>query len=232
MARSHRAIKLGGAGAEREVSADVASPAAFSSTKREILLFLKRHGVASLRELGDHLSISKMAVYKHVNELEKRGLVERMITRHGVGRPSITLKLAPTATSIFPQAYSSMTCAALEFIEEKLGRDAVETALRRRQNKVLADYRKRLAGETFDGKVRALAKIRDQDGYMAEVKRTRSGNFELLEHNCPILVVANKYWEACTVETELFQRLLNARVETTHRAAVGDHVCRFLIRPR
>ncbi len=173
-----------------------------------------------------------MAVYKHLKELEDRGLVERHFKRDGVGRPKLVLKLAPSASSVFPQAYADITCAALHFIEEKLGREAVETALKRRQSKVLEEYRKRLQGETFEEKVRALARIRDSDGYMAEVRKTRSGNYELLEHNCPILAVAKTYGEACAVERELFQRLLNANIETTHRAAAGDHVCRFLIRPK
>ena len=42
----------------------------YGSTKREILLMLKREGQTDLQSLAEHLHISKMAVHKHVRELE------------------------------------------------------------------------------------------------------------------------------------------------------------------
>jgi len=47
------------------------------------------------------------------------------------------LRLTAAASNILPKTYSDVICAALEFVEEKLGRNAIETALRRRQAKVL-----------------------------------------------------------------------------------------------
>ena len=54
----------------------------------------------------------------------------------------------------------------------------------------------------------------------------------LLEYNCPIIHIAEKHWEACSAETELFEKLLSADVETTHRAAKGDLVCKFAIKEK
>lgn len=204
----------------------------FSSTKRQILLTLKREGEVDLQGLSDRLGISKMAVYRHIRDLEETGVVERLSKPVGVGRPRLAVRLAPGASDIFPKAYSSLTCFALQFIEERLGREAVEIALRRRQMEVLREYESKVKGSSLEERVRVLARLRDEEGYMAEVRKAHGGNYELLEYNCPILAVADKYWEACTVEAELFRRVLEADVETTHRVVLGDHVCRFLIRPR
>jgi len=38
--------------------------------------------------------------------------------------------------------------------------------------------------------------------------------------------------EACSTETELFEKLLEADVEATHRAAKGDLIYKFLINQR
>jgi len=204
----------------------------FSSTKREILLLLKREGEADLRKLASALSISRMAVYRHVKELEAKGLLVREVRRSGVGRPKMLLKLAPASQDMFPRAYAEFTCAALEFIEEKLGRKAVEEALRRRQKTVAEVYRVATQGKPFGEKVAALTDLREKDGYMAELHKSGKGGFELLEHNCPVLAIAEKYWEACKVETELFRNVLDADVEATHRVVAGSHVCRFMIKPR
>jgi len=211
-------------------SADVLP--SFASTKREILLNLRRDGEVDLETLAGRLRLSKMAVYRHVKDLEGAGLIERSAKRSGVGRPRLTLKLAPGASLIFPKAYASITCAVLEFIEKKMGREAVEAALRSRQAGVLPEYERRVRSDDLGGRVRELALVRDQEGYMAEVRGGAKGRYELFEYNCPIVAVAEKYGEACEVENELFRRVLRADVDTTHRVVAGDHVCRFLIRPR
>jgi len=210
----------------------IAEPQAFGSTKREVLLILKREGQADLQTLAERLHISKMAVHKHIQELEQHGLVQRTSVRGTKGRPRLALQLAPEATNLFPKAYAAVTCAALAYIEEKLGRKAVEEALRRRQTETLSMYRDQVNAGTLAGRVHQLATLRDREGYMAEDKRAGQSNFEILEHNCPIIAIAEIYWEACNVENEMFQKVLGANVETTHRVVAGANVCRFLISPR
>ena len=67
---------------------------------------------------------------------------------------------------------------------------------------------------------------------MAEMGNARKNVVEMLEHNCPIMAVAETFPEACAVEREMFQNLIHADVETSHRVVAGDPVCRFLIRRR
>ncbi len=204
----------------------------FGSTKREILLILKREGQSDLQTLAERLHISKMAVHKHAHELEDRGMVQRTPLRGTKGRPRLMLQLAPGSQNLFPRAYAGVTCAALAYIEEKLGRKGVEEALRRRQTETVKTYRDQVNAETLPGRVHQLAELRDREGYMAEDHQAGPSKFEILEHNCPIIAIAENYWEACTVEREMFQKVLGANVETTHRVVAGANVCRFLITPK
>ena len=207
--------------------------AGFSATKKRVLLLLKRGGSASLADLAGALRISKMATLKHMNGLEAKGLVERFFPPGGRGRPRVFFKLTTRARSLFPAAYAHMTETALKFIEKRLGRKAVEDMLKQRAQEVYERHRGDLeSGGDLRGRVERLAEIRDEDGYMAELASARKNTFELLEHNCPVFAVADKYWEACAVERDLFQKLLRADVETSHRVVAGDPVCRFLIRAR
>ncbi|MGZ5511722.1 MAG: hypothetical protein ACXWFC_14800 [Nitrososphaeraceae archaeon] len=43
--------------------------------------------------------------------------------------------------------------------------------------------------------------------------------------------MAEKHWKACTVETEFFKKILDGEIETSHTAAKGDAICRFIIKP-
>ncbi|MDQ3839131.1 MAG: hypothetical protein M3297_07680 [Thermoproteota archaeon] len=191
---------------------------------------------AGLGELADVMKISRMAVHKHLTLLQNRGLVEGTEARKGdVGRPKIMYKLTSQSKSVFPKSYSAIATHALDFIERNIGKEGVEKFLRERQNDLFDKYYKHLRGLDFDKRVKELARIRDEEGYMAESKKDSkqsAGRHVLLEYNCPIIHIAEKHWEACSVETELFEKLLGAHIETTHRAAKGDLICKFLIRDK
>src|SRR5881392_4294534 len=96
--------------------------AGFSSSKKQILLTLKRQGAVSLTDLAASLGISKMATLKHLTVLEGKGLVERSSRAAGRGRPRAFFALSRGSTGLFPQSYTHMTLCALRFLEEKIGR--------------------------------------------------------------------------------------------------------------
>lgn len=191
---------------------------------------------AGLKELADIMKISRMAVHKHLSVLQNRGLVESIeIRESSVGRPKMMYQLTSQSKSIFPKSYSAIATHALDFIERNMGKEGVERVLRDRQDDLFDKYYKHLKDLDFEKRVKELARIRDEEGYMAESKKESklsSRRQVLLEYNCPIIHIAEKHWEACSVETELFEKLLGANIETTHRAAQGDLICKFVIREK
>ncbi|MCI4331292.1 MAG: MarR family transcriptional regulator [Thermoplasmata archaeon] len=207
-------------------------PEGFSSPKQRTLLFLKRSPGASLAEVAGELGVSKVAALRHLASLEAEGLVERSYQRNGVGRPRVHFRLGRGSSRLFPQAYTQMSICALQFIEGKLGRDAVVTLLKQRTREVEVERRGQMRSPELSARVTELVKIRQEGGYMAEVGARRRGSHELLEHNCPVLAIAERFPEACEVERKMFESLLRARVETSHRVVAGDPVCRFVIRPQ
>lgn len=205
----------------------------FSEPKKKLLYYLKIMQQAGLEELASVMKVSRMAVHKHLALLQQRDLVESTEIRGRVGRPRIVYRLTGQSKSVFPKSYSAIATHALDFIEKNMGKDAVKRVLYERQSELFDQYYKRLKGLDFDKQVKELARIRDEEGYIAESKKSKNdGKHILLEYNCPIIHIAEKHWEACSTETELFEKLLGAKIETTHRAAKGDSVCKFMIKER
>ena len=203
--------------------------------KKKILWYLKVMQQAGLEELANTMKISRMGAHKHLADLQKRGLVEALESRTGVGRPKMIYKLSSQSKTVFPKSYVSIATFSMDFIEKNMGKEGVIRMLRERQNDLFSTYYERLKNLNFGDRVKELAKIRDEEGYIAESKKNKgkgdSGHV-LLEYNCPIIHIAEKHWEACSAETELFEKLLYADVETTHRAAKGDLVCKFAIKEK
>jgi predicted ArsR family transcriptional regulator len=205
-----------------------------SDPKRRILYLLKILGNSGLEDLSKRMKISRMGVHKHLADLQDRGLVQSTEIRKGVGRPIMQYSLTISGKSSFPKAYGQIATFALDYLEKKIGKVAVEEVLRERQSELLDKYHEILKDLDFDQKVKRLARLRDEEGYIAESKKTgtKSGTHVLLEYNCPIIMIAEKHWEACSIESELFEKVLDADIKTTHRAASGDSICKFSIKKK
>lgn len=205
-----------------------------SDPKRRLLYILKILGSAGLEDLSKTMKISRMGVHKHLTDLQDRGLVQSSEVRRGVGRPIMRYSLTSSGKSIFPKAYGQIATFALDYIEKKLGKHAVEAVLRERQSELLDKYHEILKNLNFEEKVKSLARLRDEEGYIAESKKTgkKSDGHVLLEYNCPIIMIAEQHWEACSIETELFEKVLDAEIKATHRAAKGDSICKFSIKKK
>ena len=61
-----------------------------------------------------------------------------------------------------------------------MGKDAVESVLRERQKELLEKYSIRMKDMKFNEKVKELARIRDEEGYIAESKKDRKRNSHTL----------------------------------------------------
>ncbi len=204
----------------------------YSSPKRGILVHLKRSPNTSLGEVARELGISKVAALSHLERLEADGLLARAYRAGKVGRPEVLFSLTPRATALFPQGYTEMSICALEFIERRLGRPAVAELLGQRAADVADRHRNRVGTGRLPDRVRELVRIRTESGYMAEMGTRRKDSVEMLEHNCPILAIAERFPEACETERRMFESLLHARVDVSHRVVAGDPVCRFLLHER
>jgi len=204
----------------------------YSTPKQGILLYVKRRPGASLTEIAEGLGLSKAAAHGHLTRLESDGLLARRYLTGKVGRPQVAFELTDSGRSLFPQAYSEMSLSALRYVERRLGRPAVSELLTERAHEVADRQRSRLRDGTLPRKVEELARIRTEGGYMAELGPRSRGSVELLEHNCPVLAIAGEFPEACEIERRMFESLLGASVQTSHRVVAGDPVCRFRIRSR
>jgi predicted ArsR family transcriptional regulator len=212
----------------------------FSPSKIAILKLLKVKGETTLSDLAKITGISKMGVLKHLTKLEQEGLIEReSIYSREIGRPEHAFKLTSGANELFPKAYTDIAMCALAFIEQHEGRAGIKKMLQARQKELFERYTKVMDPQSFSLKERVskLTELRDSDGYMATSRPLRksssssSSSYVISEHNCPILALASKYGEACSTEVELFKWILKADVEASHRAALGDPICRFVVRP-
>lgn len=196
-----------------------------NSTRNVILTLLKTRGASSVAELAQELGITEMAVRRHVNTLERDGLLQAKLVRQTMGRPMNVYSLTELADEKFPRKYQHLM---LDLLEEMDSAD-IETLFEKRKIKLYNRYEGKMQGKSLQERVRELAGIQNANGYMVEWCATGEGKYELSEHNCPISQVAEPYQQACACELSLFRQLLQANVERTECLAKGGGKCVYRI---
>jgi DeoR family suf operon transcriptional repressor len=201
--------------------------AAMPTTRRAILLALKRNGSMRAQDLAAQLGITVAAVRQQLVRLSEDELVTHHRDPEGRGRPSHSYALTAAAEMLFPKRYGDLTTELLGYLG---GPDSQEvTALfEQRRKRRLADARARLLTMSLDEQVAELTRILDEDGYLADVEPLDDGGWRITEHNCAILSVATGFRQACSSEIAFIRDALpGARVERVAHLMDGAHVCAY-----
>jgi predicted ArsR family transcriptional regulator len=206
------------------------------TTRRKLLLLLRKHPGTTVAELAAELELTGMGVRRHLDALESEGLVETTeCTRRARGRPASGWRLSATGLELFPRRYDTIALDVLEDVAEQVGPGAVAAVFERRTEKMVNEYEDALADRhTLEERVAGLTQIRDDAGYLAEMSADADGSLVLTENNCAVHRVAEHHPAVCAMELTLIRRVLGPDVEVTRTAhtMAGDAVCSYCIRPR
>ena len=205
--------------------------ATMPTTRRAILLALKRNGSMRASDLAGHLAITVAAVRQQLVRLGQDGLVTHHRDAEGRGRPSHSYQLTPAAEMLFPKRYGDLTTELLGYLGGP-GAAQVDELFESRRKRRVAGALPRTAHLPFDEQVAALTAILDEDGYLAEAERLPDGSWRITEHNCAILTVAHGFSQACTSELAFIRDALpGATVRRVAHLMDGAHVCAYVVSP-
>jgi len=192
-------------------------------TRRAILDLLKQQGPQDAAALAEQLAVSDMAVRQHLYALRD----EKLITYHEqprpVGRPAKMWELTTAANDCFPDCHADLTVGLIGAAREAFGEKGVEKLLNVRIQQQTETYQARLAkARSLRAKLNALAKVRTEEGYMAEVHKEQDGSLLFVENHCPICTAATTCVGLCGAEMAVFQAVLGDDVQITRTEHILD----------
>jgi DeoR family suf operon transcriptional repressor len=207
-----------------------AALASLPETRRQILDVLKRRGEADTEAIATALGITPSGARQHLTALQHDGLVTHRADRTGPGRPRHLHALTAAGDALFPRNYVDLTNELLEYVEDE-DPALLQRIFDRRAQRRLERARARAVGLSFPEKVKLVAHILDEDGYLADFAERPDGSFLITEHNCAVLAVAQRYRHACSTELAFLQALLpEAEVTRVAHRLGGAHVCAYEVR--
>ena len=130
------------------------------------------------------------------------------------GRRTLAYSATAAADDYFPKAYGELTNELLGYVGDTDPELLEDLFAKRRQHRI-ENAQVRLAGKrTLGTKVAELTRILDEDGYLATYEKVASGVYRVIEHNCAIWAVAQRYGQACTSELDFIRASLpEAQIE-------------------
>ena len=199
-------------------------------TRDRVAQLLHERGTATAAELGAQLGLSPAAIRKHLDAMLADDLVEAREARtpgpRGRGRPAKTFVLTAAARESFPHFYDGIATAALRWISDHGGPEAV-SAFAASQVSALEDRCRaaiREAGDDPFARAEALAEALTAEGYAANATTIASGG-QLCQNHCPVAHVAAEFPQLCDAETAVISRLIGTHVQRLATIAHGDGVC-------
>ena len=219
--------------ADGDTRPGVSVPPPVSGAQRSVLYAVRRRGEATVTDIAEMLDMTPSGARQHLTGLAEVGLLqagEATRVPGQQGRSERSYCIAPAAEPLFPRAYGELTNKLLSYVPA----GAVATAFQHRRDDRIEGARARLAGKrSFAAKVTELAKILDEDGYLASVEPMEGGGFRIAERNCAIFAVAREHPQACSTELEFLRAALpEAEIERVTHMMAGAHACSYEVRRR
>ncbi|WP_309074904.1 helix-turn-helix domain-containing protein [Paenarthrobacter sp.] len=219
----------------------VASPAlpdADDRTRDRVLSAVLENGPVSAAELGDLLGFTPAAVRRHLDHLERSGVIEvKRVAKagSGAGRPARRYVLSSQGQSKLGDDYLNIASSALRRLQELAGEDAVREYAEERFSDMERRYAPEVeaAGDDITARAMALSKALSRDGFVASAHSIEAkaplpaalSSVQLCQGHCPIQRLAAQFPVFCDTETKVFSRLVGVDVRRLSTLAQGGHVC-------
>ena len=198
-------------------------------TRERVVRSILENGASSAADLAARLDLTAAAVRRHLDHLTENGTVEarepRVYGARGRGRPAKVFALTEAGRDAFDQQYDDLAAAALRYLSETGGDDAVMEFARRRVAFIERDCGLVLAEQPDLSPAQALAQVLTAGGYAASVRELPVVGDQLCQQHCPVSHVAHEFPQLCEAETEAIGRVLGTHVQRLATIAHGDGVC-------
>ena len=177
-----------------------------SDNSSRLLYTLKSRGPLAASALARALGITVVGIRQHLAKLHAEGLVAFDDQAGEIGRPKRFWRLTTKGHGRFPDTHGDLTVNLIGGIRSVFGEEGLDRLIAVRQKSAVEAYRRALEPcSGLEDRIRTVARLRTEEGYMAEFEAEPDGSFLLIENHCPICAAAKTCQGFCRSELELFR---------------------------
>src|SRR5438094_9083672 len=144
-----------------------------------------------------------------------------------MGSSYMVYRITRRMHDLFQADSNQITIELLKSAQEIYGPNVPEKLLYNVFEKKTAALKTKVKGETVGERARWLARVRDGEGYMAQVTTGEGGGPQIVEFHSPILHLLEQYPIIGRLEQDMFEVLLGTRVSRATIRNSGLYECAF-----
>ena len=201
-------------------------------TTERILYFIKTKGPVSTATLAKTLDMTGEAARQQVQKLVAAGLIEgRQEAQAGAGRPRQNWVLTEAGNTRFPDTHAQLTIKLIGSVRQLFGEAGLDKLITQREEESRSAYALACSAPDLPTRLRQLATVRDEEGYMARVEAD-GDDWLLIEDHCPICAAARTCQGFCRSELQLFQEVVGPGATIVREQHVLANAMRCVYRIR
>ena len=200
-------------------------------TRRRIVEVLQRRGRATLKDLAAETGVAPATVRAHLDALRRDGVVEQQVVHGRVGRPFHLFSLSERGQEIFAASHARLATALLDALVATLDDATLDRVCHCVAELWATESARRLGRAPAASRAAAIARLRTEEGALAEGRELDDGSLLLVQHACPVPLVACRCQIVCEIERRYLAQLLNARVDRLEWIAEGGRTCTYRLHP-
>jgi len=198
-------------------------------TQRHILLALKERGPATVTDLAAELGLAATTLRGHLQSLVSEGLVARQGSKRGKrGRPDVVFALGPEGQRLFPRQEGEVLRELIQHLDAGGRQEVLEEFFAARVAARRERLLPRVAGLAGVARLREVARILSEEGFMARVALGPDGAATLQLCHCPISGVIAETRVPCRYEEALLAELLGSPLTRTAYMPTGGTTCSYV----
>ncbi len=198
-------------------------------TRSEILKHLKKGRRLTVGELASFVGVSKVSIRRHLDLLQKDGLVDFEKQQKERGRPGHVYHLTEKADIIFPKSYNRLALGILKQVKTLFGESGVSKVFCKHADELASFLLTEIEEQDFDSQVKKISLIMNDRGYDVTLVRLQNDSYLLRQCNCPMEAVATNYDQVCAEELRVYREVLRTEVSRKCRIAGGAQSCDYMI---
>jgi predicted ArsR family transcriptional regulator len=190
-----------------------------------VLDLLRKQGPLSVSELVEAQDVTATAVRQRLNRLMGQGLIARVTTRHGRGRPIHRYSLTEKARKQAGNNFGDLAQVLWEEIRAVKDPEVRRGLLERLASRLADTYADQVRG-TGKARLDSMQELFAERRVPIEVREV-GGLPQLKVLDCPYPELAEKDRGICAVEKMLFSELLDSPLKLTECRLDGHACCQF-----
>ncbi|MFO7990759.1 MAG: transcriptional regulator [Thermoplasmata archaeon] len=201
------------------------------NTRTRILKLLIGRGMTAI-QLKDIIDINESAIRKHLEILERMGLVDHEFKKVKRGRPKKIFSITEEGRDIFPKRTDVLLFAFIKAVRENYGEDALDKILDDVFDEMKGQFEEVKGEKDLQESMKELTNILEDFGFFVEIKK-ENDHYTIIYKNCVFKDAAKELGSKfCRMHRKLIENALGRDVTITQKKSFlkGDRVCSQLIK--